>query len=148
MNNPHSPLRLRASVVILTFALLTLFARPALAQSPIRDISSTDKIVTLQTNRIVPQLSGHRGYDIGCFNNTGGTIYLHFFDTNGLPGNGAVPNAYIPVILPTASQATQFFEGGLPINQGLVVCASTTPWFLTLASTNCGFHVIYRDKNN
>lgn len=133
---------------VLLFLFMLFGAPSARSQQKIRDASAADIMVANQTNVISVKTSQFTGYEIAYHNATGGNIYLHFFDTNGVPGNGAVPNAYIPVLVPTASQAAVPFVYGLPVQNGLVVCASSSRATLTLGSTNGHFAAIYYGRAN
>jgi hypothetical protein len=128
---------IRVTLILGLFAICHLLFEPeAAAQQKVRDTSVDDVVVTHLTNRFSVKVTPHSAYEITYHNASGGNIYLHFFDTNGVPANGAIPNLYIPVLVPTDSQASVPFSNGLPLTQGLVVCASSSRHALTLGSTN------------
>jgi hypothetical protein len=147
-NSPLASLSaLRLCVSAVKYVLALLCVSSALAQQPHRDLSA-DSYKFAQTNLFVVQSTAHRGYAISCRNGTPDTIYLHFFDTNGIPGAGAWMNCHIPVALPTVTQASVDFPYNFPVNQGMVVAASSTQWGLTLVTdTNVAFSAVYYSKD-
>lgn len=81
--------------------------------------------------------------DISGNNTLAGIQYIQLFDSVTLPADTAVP-LYV-----VAAQATSFFTktfmpDGVPFQNGIWVCCSTTAPTKTLGAANCFFEAITR----
>jgi hypothetical protein len=81
-------------------------------------------------------------YDLEVYNLSASTLYVHVFDTNALPANGAFPTI-APIQLPANSTATLSYGNGRKFNVGITVASSTTPLTLTNGTASFKMSINY-----
>jgi hypothetical protein len=133
---------LRLTIVTALAALCLCVAPSSQAQQATRVLTPDAAFSVGLTNRALLWTNSLGSWicEVAVLNATGADVYVHLFDTNGIPGNGAIPNVYIPVSLPNTtpnSQASIPFATAYPLSRGLAVAVSSTRSSLTLAGTNC-----------
>lgn len=123
-------------------------ARPgsAPAQPATRVIGPTQ----LQTSRIATNAwvgftNAHVNYLIVAENSSASDLWLHIYDTNAVPANGASP-IYPGVLIPAGKTGGYDFPYGAPFRRGVTVCNSTTDRTLTNSSANFVITVLYDDR--
>jgi hypothetical protein len=81
-------------------------------------------------------------YDLEVYNLSASTLYVHIFNTNALPANGAFPTV-APVQLPANSTATFSYYNGRKFDTGITICTSTTPLTLTNGTASFKMSINY-----
>jgi hypothetical protein len=79
-------------------------------------------------------------YMIAAYNSSAGDLYLHVFDTNGVPGNGALPTL-APIRIPASSTGAITDSAGLLFKQSVYIAVSATDRSLTNGSAVFLIHV-------
>lgn len=118
-----------------TILLLLLFALPVTAQQRFKNTIPA-------TNAWTPIALPAKLYDLTVYNVSASTLYIHVFDTNSLPSNGAFPTL-APIALPANSTASYQFFVGRSFTNGITIAASTTPITLTNGTASFKMDISY-----
>lgn len=76
-------------------------------------------------------------YDLSVYNASASMVYIHVFDKNSVPADGAYP-AIVPIGLPAGQVGGYQYTGGRTFTNGITIAASTTP----ITTTNAGVSII------
>lgn len=121
--------------------LLILFASLCCASA--QNYANQFKNTLPATNAWVAySLPGGKLYDLTIYNVSASLLYVHVFDSNVVPSDGAFPTL-APQPLPANSSISYSYTGGRGFTNGITICTSTTPITLTNGTASFKIDISY-----
>lgn len=103
------------------------------------------KSTAVEKSKVVSTQAG-KVHHVIVYNKSGADFYLQIFDLAALPAN-AQPADFPPLLVPAGATGFYDIPHGCPMDNGIVVAASTTDTTITLLGANgAWFHVVYQEK--